>query len=49
MLPSLVILALGQPHSGPGYSRLATAEDDFALADQLLVADDDDDVEPSNI
>ena len=35
-------------HSGPGYSRVSTAEnDDFALADQLLA--DDEEVEPSNI
>jgi len=36
-----------RPRSGPGYSRVSTAEnDDFALADQLL---EDDDIDPSNI
>ena len=45
-----MVLALRRPHSGPGYSRLATSDDndDFALADDLLAADADD-VEPSDI
>ena len=45
-----MVLALRRPHSGPGYSRLATSDDndDFALADDLLAADADD-VEPSDL